>query len=89
MSFKQKELNPEEEGKKCGAKLAKSVCKLLNKPRFKVGDMVYYRHWTGELRPIRIIKSYRRLKSYKVDLGICVFNETELYATEEEARNAK
>lgn len=57
---------------------------MSEKTRFKVGDMVYYRHWTGALRPVRIIKSYRRLKSYEVALGTYVFNETELYATEEE-----
>lgn len=61
---------------------------MSEKPRFKVGDMVYYRHWTGKPLPVRIIKSYRRLKSYEVALGTYVFNETELYATEEEARNA-
>ena len=62
---------------------------MSEKPRFKVGDMVYYRHWTGKPLPVRIIKNYRRLKSYEVALGTYVFNETELYATEEEARNAK
>lgn len=61
---------------------------MSEKPRFKVGDIAYYKHWTGELRPVRIIKNYRRLKSYEVALGTYVFNETELYDTEEEARNA-
>lgn len=88
MSFKPKELNPEYEGKKCGAKLAKSVCKLLNEPRFKVGDTVYFYGLNG-IEKGMVVWAYRGECFVQNLTFVGARKQAELYATEEEARNAK
>lgn len=65
------------------------------KPRFKVGDIVYFKPvafiWAGKVcAVIPAEKTKRKITRYSVlfeDWGIGRRYEDELYATEEEARN--
>ena len=69
---------------------------MSEKPRFKVGDIVYFKpaanFWVGKVcAVIPAEKNKRKITRYSVlfeDWGIGRRYEDELYATEDEARNA-
>lgn len=55
-------------------------------PKFKKGELVWFRHWTGEAKCGRVIRYWKGTNSYELALGTHVFNSAELFATEQEAR---
>lgn len=64
---------------------------MNDKPRFKVGQIVFWRHSNGDIKPAKIIKCYRRIEAYDAIISSATFmkpNYTPLYKTEEQAIDA-
>ena len=57
-------------------------------PKFKAGDLVWFRDWTGNIQCGRVIRYWKGVKTYTVQKTGSkeTFNEIDIFKTEEEAR---